>query len=363
MKFFKVILLLPALMISCNSGEQEETAVTPEQTAQKTEASNIKFITVNLEDRPQFVTLNGRLKADNRLMIFPEIQGKILPPDKPFREGITYERGETILKFDSEELRLQIQASKSRFITLVATVLPDVKMDFPEFFPKIDSWYSSIHPQKKLPALPHIEEPQLQQFLSSRGVFDTYYQIRSAESKLQKFTIKAPFSGALSKANAEPGQTVGPQFNLGTLVDPTSFTLEASVDQQQIDLIKIGNEIKVFDQDRKRAWVASIQRINPSVDPRTQMISIYLQVEGNSLREGMYLEGTIHSAKQASLSRIPKSALLRTGDVYVVNDTLIQQTPVEVMDIEDEHVWVSGLRNHDRIVENADLAYNGLILQ
>ncbi|MDZ7805585.1 MAG: HlyD family efflux transporter periplasmic adaptor subunit [Gracilimonas sp.] len=362
MKLFKVLLLVPALLISCNSSE-EETVTTPEQTAQKTEVSNMEFITINLEDRPQFVALSGRLKADNRLMIFPEIQGKILPSNKPFREGITYERGETILKFDSEEVQLQLQASKSSFMTLVARVLPDVKMDFPESFPKLDSWYSSIHPEENLPELPDIDVPQLQQFLSSRGIFDTYYQIKSAESKLQKFTIKAPFSGVLSMANAEPGQAVGPQFHLGTLVDPTSFILEASVDQQQIDLIEIESKIEVFDQDRKRSWTAKVHRINPSVDPRTQMISIYLHVEGDDLREGMYLEGTFQSKEKASLARIPKSSLLRTGHVYVAVDQLIRQKPVQVIDIEKEYIWVNGLKNGDRIIANSDLAYSGLNLQ
>ncbi len=358
MKILYVLIVISVSFIACNSGEDESMAKQEEQKVQSPE-----LLTVTLEERFQTIPLSGRIKADNRLMIFPEIQGKILPFEKAFREGTAYQKGETILNFDSEEIRLQLQSSKSRFKTLVAQVLPDIKMDFPDSFPNLNAWYSSLHPEKAVPDLPDINDPQLRQFLSSRGIFDNYYQTKSAESKLQKFTIAAPFTGTLSMAQAEAGQVVGPQFHLGTLVDPASFILEASVDRQEIARIETGSSIDVFDQNRSSTWSAVIERINPSLDPKTQMVSIYLSVEGDDLREGMYLEGALPSKEGSFLARIPRSALSRTGEVYVVENDAIKQRPVEVMNIENVHIWVSGLRNGDRIVVNAKPAYSGLKLQ
>ena len=334
-----------------------------DQRANNVKNSNIDFFTVTVEEHPQIVPIAGRIKAEDQSMIFPEIQGRILPPDKPFREGITYQKGETILRFDSQEVQLQLQASRSSFIMLFARVLPDIKMDFPDSFPELNAWYSSLHPEKSLPTLPDIDPVQLQQFLSSRGIYNSYYQIKSAESKLQKFTIVAPFTGSLSMAKAEAGQVVGPQFHLGTLVDPTSFILEASVDRKEMARIETGSSIDLFDESRNLTWSAVIERINPSLDPKTQMVSIYLSVEGDDLIEGMYLEGALPSKKGIFLARIPRSALSRTGDVYVVENDAIKQSPVEVMNIENEHIWVSGLRNGDRIVVNAKPAYSGLKIQ
>jgi multidrug efflux pump subunit AcrA (membrane-fusion protein) len=211
--------------------------------------------------------------------------------------------------------------------------------------------------------MPEANDPQLQQFLSSRGIYDAYYQVKSAESRLQKFIISAPFSGILSAANAEPGQTIGPQFQLGTLVDPDSYILQVSMNRDQIGLAKIGTEIMVWDQDNRDIWRARIDRVNPTVDPTSQMIYVYLKVNGKNLREGMYLEGLFKSDTEINSARIPKSALLRTGQVYIANTDKIELKPVQVLSVGKKYIRVSGLENGDRIVADAEIAYAGLILQ
>lgn len=361
MKVSHVLVLILITLSGCNTNEGASATTLQNPDSQSAVLKNIEFITIELESRSQSIPVNGRLRAENRVMIFPEIQGKIFPAAKAFKEGVSFEKGEVMLQLDSEDVQFQLRSSKSNFKTLISRLLPDIKMDYPETFEQVNTWYSDIETDKAIPQPPEMNNAQLQQFLSSRGIYDAYYQVKSAETRLKKFTIKAPFSGILSTANVEPGQAVGPQIHLGTLVDPESYILQVSMDQKQIGYAEIGSEIRVW--DHMNSWYATIDRINPAVDPNSQMVTVYLKVSGENLREGMFLEGQLKSENKFKAARIPKTALLRTGHVYTANNNVIGLKPVQILDVEKTHIWVSGLENGDQIIANAELAYAGLILE
>ncbi len=77
----------------------------------------------------------------------------------------------------------------------------------------------------------------------------------------------------------------------------------------------------------------------------------------------MYLEGVLPISDGIDLAMIPKSALLRTGNVYAIRDEVIREVAVDVAEIEKEWIWVSGLNEGDEIVEDANRALSGLIIQ
>jgi membrane fusion protein, multidrug efflux system len=321
------------------------------------------FITVQTTDQKHRLEIQGRVRAENRLELFPEVQGKMITGNKPFREGIRFEKDEVIFQLDDDEARHQLYASRSGLQTLAASLLPDVRLDFPDRLNAYETWCESLHPEKTLSEIPDFGQPRMERFLTSRGLYDKYYQIKSAENRLEKFTIRAPFSGILSSARAEPGQSVGPQFHAGTLVDPESYLVTATVRQSQLSSINIGDSVELTGQQGKSFWTATVSRINPSVDPRSQSVEIYLEVGGNGLREGMFLEGLLEAGEPSELAEIPKSALLRNGYVYAVADGVIRQVPVQVTDVGHESVWVSGLADGDQIIRNAGMAMTGQIIR
>lgn len=347
------------LFISNNSNQ-----VSPDSEEGETVLTgNIDFIRIETEYRPLQIEIQGRIRAENRLEIFPEVQGKMVTSDKLFREGIEFNRGETILQLDDQEARLQLFSSRSGYQSLVATLLPDITLDYPDRLEQYERWFESMDPEETLPEFPDFDHSQMERFLTSRGVYDRYYQIKSAENRLEKFTIKAPFSGVLSAAGAEPGQTVGPQSHIGTLIDTNHYFLTATVRQSLQNSIRAGNRVELTDRSGSHVWNAVVSRINPAVNSRTQSVEFYLDVEGNGIQEGMYLKGVLQLEETENVSKIPKSALLRSGAVYAVHEGVIQQHPVQVVDIEHSEVWVSGLNNGERIVRDAGKAMSGRIIE
>jgi len=321
------------------------------------------MITIHTESQPRRIKIQGRVRAENRLEIFPEVQAKVLPGNKPFREGIAFEKGEPILILDGLEAQLKLYAARSGFQSLIASLLPDIRLDYPVQLNQYEQWLESLHPERTLQDIPDFYHPRMERFLVSRGVYDRFYQIKSAEHHLEKFTIKAPFSGILSVARAEPGQSVGPQLHVGTFVDSESYQLTAAVRQSQIRFVGIGDTMELTDNHMSGSWTAAVVRLNPSVDVRSQTVEIYLEVGGNGIREGMYLEGWLETGDPAEVAEIPKSALLRNGYVYTVVDSVVRQVPVQVVDVGHETVWVSGIEDGDRILRDAGNAMSGKIMR
>lgn len=296
------------------------------------------------------IDISGRLRAYNRLEIFPEAAGRVLYQEKAFREGVHFSEGEILIHLDSRELELQLRSLRSGFQTLVASILPDVRLDYPGYLEQFEAWFDEIDPEQPLPEPTDFDHRPLHRFLASKGVFDRYYQIKSSEQQLEKFVIRAPFPGVVAMAKVEPGQNTGPRQHIGTFVDPDRYILNASVRTSQRNRIIPGRTIALQNQQGEENWEGTIRRINPSVDPQTQQITFYLEVEGASLSEGMYLEGSLETGSEVRLARIPKSALHRGGHVYTLEDDEVRPFPVQIYDLEREFVLVRGLRDGQKII-------------
>ena len=206
------VLLLLMITASCSDTSGEKPPESQIETAAaETDSQQIRFFKVETESVADRVTLSGRLRADNRVELFPEVQGRVMEGGKPFREGISYQKGEILIKLDDSEAGLKLQSSRSKFKTVVSGLMADIKLDYPETLPRYEEWFNTLSAEKSVSPIPEFEE-SVRRFLESKGVYELYFSIKSAEEQLEKFTIRAPFSGVLSAAKAEPGQAVGHSF-------------------------------------------------------------------------------------------------------------------------------------------------------
>lgn len=336
------------------TAQQDGQFKTDDNLATRQQKENPEMFEVETVHKAISVDISGRIRAQNRQELFPEVAGRVIFSDKPFDEGVYFNKGDTLVALDSEELRLQLQSSRSGFQTLVASLLPDIRLDYPDYLEEFEHWFGTIDPEKPLPGIPEIDHTSLRQFVASEGLFEKYYQIKSSEHRREKFVIKAPFSGRVSGAMVEPGQNISPQQHIGTFVDTSRYILTSSVRHTNVEHFRVGQTVKVHDQFGDREWDATISRINPVVSPETQQVEVYLKVAGEELREGMFLEGTLVARDSLEAARIPKTALHRTGYVISLQGRALQTLPVEIHDVEREYVWVQGLRSGQRIIRNIE---------
>lgn len=342
------------------SAGAEPKMETPFQTS-TAQYSDLVFITINTIDKPVSIEIQGRIKSAHRLELFPEVQGIVEMSSMEFREGVSFSRGQTLISLNNSEYLMQLQANRSAYIVALSNLIPDIKLDYPSDLSLFESWYSETTPFSPIPEIPEFSR-ELSRYMSSRGIYDRYFSLMSAENRLHKFTIKAPFDGQLSIVRVESGQSVGPQHHLGTFIDSNNFILTASIRKYDAEKIPIGTQIDLYDQDRILSAIGTLTRKNPVINPATQMIELYFSAQGRNLREGQFLSGDITSTESQYQALIPKTALLRSGHVYTLRENKLIQVPVQLVGVEKDRVWVRGLLNDDHIVQDHQSVINGFIL-
>ncbi len=149
---------------------------------------------------------------------------------------------------------------------------------------------------------------------------DAKARLATAEKAYRSTTVTAPFNGIVSERPVSAGDVVQPGTALFTVVDPSSMRLEASVPAEQLASIRIGVPVSFTVSGYPgRQFVGRITRINPTADPTTRQVRIYVSIpnEGRSLVGGLFANGRMSTATKIGLV-VPQSAVDVRGSIPFV---------------------------------------------
>jgi multidrug efflux pump subunit AcrA (membrane-fusion protein) len=159
---------------------------------------------------PIVITTSGNLRAKNRVELYSEVQGIFNSSKRAFKAGTWYRKGETLLSLDNKEEVISLKAQKSSFYNQVVTLIPDLRLDYPETIDKWNEYIKNFDVEKILPNLPIPATEKEKLFLSGRNIYTPFYNVKNSESQLRHYTIKAPFSGILTEALVDKGALIRP---------------------------------------------------------------------------------------------------------------------------------------------------------
>lgn len=271
--------------------------------------------TVNNGTIPIIIKSNGNLIAKNRIELFTEVQGVFKGSSKPFKEGQSFTKGQTLVRMDASEFYAGVQSQKSNLYNLIAAAMPDIRLDYPEVFPKWQTYLTGFDLNKTTPELPEITSDKERYFINGRGIIPAYYNVKNAEQRLRKYTITAPFNGILTEALVTEGTLVRSGQQLGEFIDPTVYEIEVAVNKSVGNLLKVGKEVKLTDLGNQMKWIGKVVRVNGKVDQQTQTVSAYVEVRGDNLKEGMYLEAALNAREEEEAIEISRDLLDRKSVV------------------------------------------------
>jgi membrane fusion protein, multidrug efflux system len=317
----------------------------------------VQAIPVLYRDTVTYITASGRVNAQNDFNLSSEVQGKILAGAVPLKKGQSFKQGDLLLRIYSEEAALALKARKSRFLTLLANLLPDLKIDFPEEYAKWLDFFDHVQLNSKLPDLPKINDQKEKVFLAGKSLISEYYGIESDELRLAKYKLFAPFSGAYAEVYAEVGAIANPGANLARLSSTQSLEIEIPVFVEEANLIEIGNSVALFEQNQEaQKWTATIVRKAAYVDPASQSITIYAQVvpeKGKAIYKGQYLNARIAGKMVQAVMEIPRSAVVNSNQVYVILKGKLARKDIEVLKVYDESILFRGLEEGIYVITEA----------
>jgi membrane fusion protein (multidrug efflux system) len=336
----------------------------PERKALEKTYRLVKTMVVQNDTLIKLIAVNGKLIAQEKVEIFPEVTGKLLSSSKAFKVGQQFSKGEVLLAIDGNESLLNLKSQRSAFISALSQVLPDVKIDYPDAFDAWKTFSDQIDPLKPLPSLPEVTDAQLKNFLSGRNLYQQYFAIRSLEDRQSKFTILAPFDGSVSQGLVNAGTVLRAGQKVGEFMKDGVFEFEAAIPGKDAVDINAGDKVSLKIPGSSRPYEGRIIRMASNMDPNNQRVSLYARVEGSELKEGLYLEGTIEASQINNAIAINHNLVIDDEYVYVVKDTVLAKKPVTVQDKFKENALVTGLEEGDLLLNQViQGAYEGMLVK
>ncbi|MDN3643692.1 HlyD family efflux transporter periplasmic adaptor subunit [Lutimonas halocynthiae] len=302
---------------------------------------------------PITITANGNLVAKNKIEIFSEVQGVLQPSSKEFRPGNSYRKGEVILKLNSEEHYANLQAQKSNLYNSITSIMPDIRLDYPEQYEKWQQYLRDFDFEKPTPKLPEINSEKEKFFISGRNIYTTFYNVKNMEVRLTKYTIRAPYDGILTDALVNPGSLIRSGQKLGEFINPKVYEMEVAINAKYMDLLQKGSAVEVSSRDTNQSWKGKIARVNGRVDQASQTVKAYIQVEGKDLKEGIYLEAHLVAKAEQDAFEMPRKLLVNNESVYVFRDSIIELVKVNPVYFNDKTVVVKGLEDGTPVLSRA----------
>ena len=341
------------------SGALASAKEAPPKQQRKKSVREVRVRQVNPSQAPVAIALQGRLVAVQRLPIIAEVTGIFEASDRPFKQGVYYRKGDVLARINDTEARYALLAQKSTLANSIAQAMPELKIDHAETFPAWDGYLRRLNVEQPLPELPSAMTDAARFFLNGKNIYTQYYQIKGAEERLSKYTLRAPFAGTLTETSATVGALIRQSQPLGTLT-ATNYELAATVPVADLTHLQPGAKASLTGPEGQR-YEATVSRLSTQIDPATQTATAFLSVRGKGLREGLYLRGEARGASLGDVTVLDQRFLVGADEVYVLRDSVLRRTPIEIVRRNEDQLYLRGLPAGTTVLDEAvPGAYDGM---
>lgn len=319
---------------------------------EKNTQSPVKVVTtkkVKNGELPVQINSTGSILAKNRTILYSEVQGVFQSTGKPFKPGVKYSAGQTLIRINSAEFGASVKSQRIAFKSLITSTLADIQFDYPSELSTWKSYANSISAEKSLPKLPDISNENLSNYITGKNIFSNYYTIKNLETRLGKYSLSAPFSGVLVQANITPGTLVSPGQKLGEFIKPGVYELELNVNASLIDFLKVGKKVSLKNTSNSKSYQGVVSRVNSQIDRASQTVQLFVEVRSNELNEGEYLKADINAQSVENVMEIDRKLIVDENEVFLVKDSALVKQTVSIVHSGENSLIVKGLP------ENADL--------
>lgn len=310
------------------------------------------------------VPANGNLVAKERVELYAEVQGVLKKGGQLFKTGQEYRAGQALVRIDASEYYASVQSAKSELYNLVTSIMPDLQLDYPEDFSKWQSYLANFDLEKSTPQLPEINSDKEKYFITGRGIFSSYYNVKNLEQRLSKYVISAPFSGILTEALVTEGTLVRTGQKLGEFIKVGTYELEVAVSKSYADFLKVGEEVALANLDKTQQYKGRVARINARVDQASQTITTFIEVKGDNLKEGQYLEANLNAKNENNAIEIDRALLTDNNQIFVLRDSILDLINVSPVYFSDKKVVLKDVPNGEIIVSKPVVGgYAGMLVK
>ena len=299
------------------------------------------------------VSATGRLMSLSELDLVAEASGKVLVSNIALKKGSRFSKGDILFTIYTDEAALALKAKKSRFLHGLASLLPDLAVDYPQEAQRFRNFFNSIDLNRQLPDFPEVAQEQLKIFLASRNVLSEYYDIKQDELKLSRHTVVAPFDGTYQEVYMEAGAYTNTGGRVAHIIRTDILELEVPLKRFDARWVKVGDEVDIQSEERSLSWQGLVVRKSQFVDPDNQSQGVFIRVQNDPqkpLLAGEYLRASFPGQPVEEVMEVPRNVVFNTNEVFIVNDTRLHKRHIDIVKINENTLLFKGLREGAMLV-------------
>lgn len=308
----------------------------------------LEFGSLNLE-----ITGNGIVESKSILDVVSEVSGKIDFAKNNLKNGTFVKKGETVVKVDSREIENNLYSYRSDFITALASLLPDIKVESDELYKKWFDYFSIVDIHKSIPTLPEISNLHEKIKLSSRQIFTKYYAVKNQEILLSKHHISAPYTGYIKSKGIIEDSFISRGQILFTIEDAYNLEIGVPLLVDEFNQIQFNNgmDVEITSDNSEKKLTGKLIRKDPVLDRNSQSLNIYIGFSNSAMipefLAGNYVNVKIIGKKLDNVTSIPRHLVDNENFVYTIKDGKLAREKVEIVEIQKGEVIVSNTFNDD----------------
>ncbi len=295
----------------------------------------------------------GRMSSVSEVDIIAEASGKIIQGDIPLKRGSAFSKGQMLFSVYDDEAKLALQARKSQFLNILANLLPDIKVDYPQHEKIFMDFFNAIDFKKDLPEFPEVDDDQLKVFLASRNVQSDYFSIRKDELQLKRYAVYASFNGTLDDVYLEVGSYTNTGGRVAHAIRTDQLEMEVPLQRFDADWVKIGDPVKVTSESSNLEWTGKVIRKSQMVDENTQSRGIFVQLNpraGKQVLVGEYLFAEFPGQTIEAAMEIPRNAVFNGDEVFIVVEGRLTKREINLIKINENSLIFNGIKEGQKLV-------------
>lgn len=323
---FSLTISFLLLTVSCGDSEGSEKK-------NNNSEPTVYVKTMQLKAKPfaDYISLLGVAKAFYHSNLSSEEGGKI----KEFlkNKGSFVRKGEVILVLENEVLKSNMDAAKAQY----------------------DLAENNFLKQEQIYKENVISEMQFLNFKYQRDAAKANYELFKA--RYERTFIKAPFTGIVDSRFSEIGEMVLPGAPVVSVVSMYNIKVEAGVPENYINMVKIGDSVKVVFNDLGNAtYNERISYVGNTISTnnRTFPIEIKINNKDGKIKPELSAQIYIYKEKFNNALIIPEETLTKTDLGYVVfveEDGVAKMRVVEIISRSNNTVALSsGVKEGENLI-------------
>ena len=272
--------------------------------------SAVETVVVHVQDAPNVFETVGSLRSSEAIMLRPEVAGRV--QQIHFTDGQQVAAGAVLITLDDALVRADLNEANANLANSKRAYGRAIELS-----------------QKQLIAKADLDKAQ-----AALGVDQA--RAASAQTRLSKAQIRAPFGGVLGLRQVSVGDYVEAGKDLVELVRLDPLEVELRAPEVVLSSLAVGQKVLFgVDAFREDRFTATVSAISPIVELGGRSVALRARFDNpdNKLRPGMSARVRIELQSNARALLVPEQAIVPIGEqknVYTVVVGKAKLVPVTI---------------------------------